>query len=308
MEETRSRLVVAPMAWRTARLSILLVFDVTKISRGEGDLLEPLILTAILQANQASLLKDPGSQLRYNEADWAYPDEQRRPISVHAVAQSLGLPFETVRRRTQALALRGACVATPAGVYVPEAAVTSPAYFDILARRVGRLAALHRELVAAGLQPPNPDLDDLLATQVRVADRLLGDYMLRACGDLLRLTGGAMDAVVLLALCAGNIRDLDVTEVGDWASYGDLARPCTATTAADELGMANETVRRHLHRLTSRGFCQRAAGGWIAAAPAASRPLLGALVNENAQNLRRMFAGLGELSARARRGVEQQRL
>lgn len=121
MQEPSGSSVLAPAAWRLARLSVLFVFDVTRISRGEGDLLEPLLLTAILQANQSALPSRPDLQLLYGTGTWALPDEHRRPISVSALAQSLGLPFETVRRRTQALARRGLCVAAPAGLYVPQA-------------------------------------------------------------------------------------------------------------------------------------------------------------------------------------------
>jgi hypothetical protein len=40
--------------------------------------------------------------------------------------------------------------------------------------------------------------------------------MLRACEAFMEPTGSAMDGVVLLALCAGNLRDLDVTLVTGW--------------------------------------------------------------------------------------------
>ena len=294
-----SSLVVAPVAWRMAQLSLLFLFDVARISRGDGDLLEPVILTAILQANQATLLSDPHLQLRYDEAAWALPDEDRRPISVHAIAQSLGLPFETVRRRAKALEARGLCVSTGGGVYVPRAAVTSPHYLRVQADRVGRLAALHAEVVAADMLAPAPGLEGFIAGSVRAADRLLANYMLRACGGLLELTGSAMDGMVLMALAATNLRELQVAKVGEWATFGALAAPCNASRLAEALGMPNETVRRHMHRLEASGFCRRGPSGWTADVPRDGEALLGRLVNENAQNLRRLFASLAELHTRA---------
>lgn len=308
MSETRSLLVVAPTAWRMARLSVLFAFDISRISRGDGDLLEPMILTAILQANQAAMQNDPELQLRFGETAWALPDELRRPISVNAIAQSLGLPFETVRRRVQAMTARGQCVATPAGVYAPQAAVTSQAYLAVLRRRAERLARLHRELAAAGLQPPNPSLEDFLDTAPRAADRILANYMLRACGGLLELTGNAMDGMALLSLAALNIAELKVTELTDWNDYAELAEPCSATALANALGMPNETVRRHLHRLGEAGFCRRSKKGWIAAAPADRSPLLGRLVTENARDLQRLFAALNDLAGRAGHGLGRQAL
>lgn len=282
-----------------AQLSVLFLFDVARISRGEGDLLEPVILTAILQANQAALLSDPELQLRYDDAAWALPDTDRRPISVNAIAQSLGLPFETVRRRVKALEARGLCASTAAGVYVPQAAVTSADYVRVQADRAGRLAALHGELAAADMLAHAPGLEGFIAGSIRAADRLLANYMLRACGSLLELTGSAMESMVLVALTAANIRDVQTARLNDWGAFGAVAAPCNASRLAEGLGMPNETVRRHLHRLEASGFCRRAPSGWTAAIPADREALLGRLLNENAQNLRRLFAGLAELHARA---------
>jgi hypothetical protein len=174
--------------------------------------------------------------------------------------------------------------------------VTSEAYRGVQAERVARLIALHREMAACGLQPTDPGLEQYMATAARAADRMLANYALRACGGLMELAGNAVDGMILLALCAANLRALQVEHVSSWSRYADLARPCSAEALARELGMAGETVRRHLHRLAGKGLCRRTSG-WIAAAPLGSEPLLGRLANENAQNLRRLFAALNELRA-----------
>lgn len=299
MSEPSSPAQATSAAWRAAWLSLLFLFDVARISRGRGDLLEPVIITAILQGNQAALQGDPELQLRYKDSAWALPDALRRPISINAVAQSLRLPFETVRRRAQALAARGVCVMTSAGVYVPQAAVTSAAYVDVQARRVERLATLYADLVVAGLQATKPGLEDFLAASGRAADRLLADYMLRAVGAILELTTGAVDGVVVLALSAVNIAPLDPAAVIAEGRYAEAARPCSAGQVAHALGMPRETVRRRLHGLAEIGFCRRVGRLWIADVPPASQPLLARLVAENTQNLRRLFSALGELSERA---------
>ena len=98
---------------------------------------------------------------------------------------------------------------------------------------------------------------------------------------------------------------IQVARVSDWATFGALAQPCNASRLSEMLGMSNETVRRRLHGLEAMGFCRRAPAGWAAAAPLERHPLLGRLVNENAQNLRRLFAALAELHTRA--GAEAER-
>jgi DNA-binding Lrp family transcriptional regulator len=292
--------VVSPNAWRMARLSVLFVFDVARISRGDGDLLEPLILTAVLQANQAAIATDPELQVVYGDAEWSLPDEHRRPISVNAIAQSLDLPFETVRRKAKAMADRGLVVVTPQGLVAPQAAVVSEPYVAVLRARVDRLAQLCEELVAAGLQPPIPSLRSLLSGAPRAADRVLAGYMLRVCNDLIELAGGAMPGMVLLALAAANLRELQVARVDGWDVFSRLAQACSAAELSRELGMSDETVRRRLHQLVEDGFCARTGADWIAAAPARKQRLLGRIVEANAQNLRRLMAQLAELDSHAR--------
>jgi DNA-binding Lrp family transcriptional regulator len=298
MPESPGTSKAAADAWRLARLSALFVFDVARISRGEGDLLEPLLLTAILQANQAALPGRPDLQLAYGQAEGALPDAERRPISISALANSLGLPFETVRRRARALAARGLCVSTGAGLSVPETVVTSPAYLAVLKARAARLASLQAEAADAGLVAPAPELGDFLAEAPRAGDRVLGDYMLRACEALMALTGSAIDGVVLLALCAGNVRDLDVALVTGWEAYEALATPWRPSALARALGMPGETVRRHVLRLAGAGFAKPRSRGWIAGAVPENRPALVGIVERNAANLRRMLSALAELAER----------
>src|SRR5438128_968507 len=93
--------VVTPVAAQAAWLSVHFILDVANISRGGGDLIDPLIATAILDANQAALHGDPALQRLYGDEASALPDEHRRPISVMALSESLRLPFETARRRVR---------------------------------------------------------------------------------------------------------------------------------------------------------------------------------------------------------------
>lgn len=57
-----------------------------------------VVYVAILQANIAPLTEDPALSARYAAIDTIAPEDLRRPISVHALAGSLHMPYETTRR------------------------------------------------------------------------------------------------------------------------------------------------------------------------------------------------------------------
>ena len=57
-----------------------------------------VVYLAILQANLAPMMEDPALSARYAGIDTIAPEDLRRPISVHALAGSLHMPYETTRR------------------------------------------------------------------------------------------------------------------------------------------------------------------------------------------------------------------
>jgi hypothetical protein len=285
---------LASLDARAALTSIHFVLDVANISRGGGDLLDPLLVAAILDANQAVLHGDPALQRLYGDDGSALPDALRRPIRVHALSLSLRLPFETVRRRIRRLAEQGVCQLFPAGAVVPHAVVTSPAYVVVQAARVARLARLEAELVAAGLiESRRTALADGRAG-ARSADRALAGYMLRACDQLIGLTGSAMNGFLLLGLAGANTATL---APGPGAvPLGEVrGEPVSASLLARRLHMPSETVRRNLFALAAQGFAERSGRDWIVAAPAAAHSQLARLEAENRANLQRLFARLAEL-------------
>ena len=85
------------------RASAGFTLDLLKIYRGDRDLADALILAALIQSSSAPIAGDPGLQRRYGVFAAPAPATMRRAISMNAVAASLGLPFETVRRRVKRL-------------------------------------------------------------------------------------------------------------------------------------------------------------------------------------------------------------
>lgn len=295
-------MVLATIAAQAAWLSARFILDVANISRGGGDLLDPLLVTAIVDANQAPLHSDLALQRAYGEAGHALPDEHRRPIPMLALAQSLRLPFETVRRRVRRLADQGVCRIVDGGAVVPQAVVISPPYLGVLASRVERLAVFEVELAAAGVLART---GATTAAGVRAADRALAAYMLRACDQLIALTGSAMAGFMLLGLAAANSDHLGGAEAPALDTV--IATPASAADLSRRLHMPDETVRRNLFALADQGFARREGMRWLADAPPAAREPLGRIAADNQINLRRLFSRLAELSDPARRDAADRR-
>jgi DNA-binding Lrp family transcriptional regulator len=298
-EIQRAQTSLAP-ALPLGRASAQFVLDISRISRGDGDLLRPLLMTVILEANQALINQDPGLQLAYGDLGTAAPDELRRPVSVRAVAESLRLPFETVRRRVHALGRAGLCVHGPHGVYVPHAVVTSEAYNAVQLARYERLQTFHRTAVGLGVvaAPAPPEGPPQDPPPVRAANRAIAEYVLRVSDRTMGLTGGVLAGAVFLELACANLADLEDADF-DGARFAGRMVPVPTLRLSRRLGLAAETTRRHVMALQARGYCRREARGLTATVPDAARPRLAAVLAENVANVQRLFARLDQLGVRA---------
>jgi DNA-binding Lrp family transcriptional regulator len=281
----------------------MLIRDMVHITRGDDELRDALIFTVALDANMAPVNRDPQLQVVYGGARISAPDELRRPVSINAVAKSLRLPFETVRRRFQRMARDGLCVISPQGVIIPREAVTSAGYIAKQGARYTRAREFYLALKAAGAAPserlgeaPPPGGEPL----VRAANRALSEYVLRACDGLVALTGDMMRSLVLLELAVANMRALATAELEAWAFAPEkAARPVRIAALAAPLRLSGETIRRHLQALEAQGFCQRTTGGLVATAPPAAWPALIGLIVANEANLQRLLSRLRPLGVLA---------
>jgi DNA-binding Lrp family transcriptional regulator len=284
--------------WAIGRASLEYVRDTIEITRGDHELLDALILTTALDANMTPVKRAPDLQSAYGGAQISAPDRLRRPVSINAVAQSLNLPFETVRRRAQKMADAGLCVIGARGMVVPHSAVTLPGYLAAQRARYERAREFYRALKAVGVLPasamatiPSSPADP----PVRAANWALSEYVLRACSDLIALTGNVTSSRVLVELALANTRALATAALMDWADDPlRTSRPVRVAALAGPLRLPRETVRRHLHRLETLGFCRRRSDGAIAVASASTWPRLVTLAKVNQANVQRLFAGLGQ--------------
>ncbi len=83
---------------------------------GDHDPLDALILCTVAVANVAHLNADKALSQTYGAIDQPEPMAIKRPVSRNAVALSLGLPYETARRRIEKLLDRGALLEVDGGL------------------------------------------------------------------------------------------------------------------------------------------------------------------------------------------------
>jgi len=283
------------LAWRVAPATMTFVLDVERTSRNSRDLVDGLIFAAIQSANVQPITNDPELQVRYATLAQPPPDDLRRPVSVSAIANSLRMPFETARRRIQALVQLGALQMSAKGVLVTHATM---GHHDILANVFARHELLKlfylalRPLgalppVAAGPQPASPD------PPLRLTNRLIWDYMLRVTDGLGAVVGDTTRGVILLAMAQENIAGLRPHQLTDWARDPlALAQPVRNGALASSLAFSSETLRRHVIALEARGFCVRGPRGLVAVVPPVAQRALERMAVDNLGNLQRLFGRL----------------
>jgi len=257
-------------------LSGALLLDQVTVGMAGMDARDAVLVMAINQANIAPLTRDPNARMRYGALENPAPDDERRPVSLSAVAASLGLPYETVRRRVRRLETQGICTLTAQGAVVPESFLASPAYLTSVVTAHARLARFYEDVRKAGLlqplppsrYPPEPTIP------IRASLRLIADYLLRTGEMLMGLTGDLISGLAFLAILSG--------------SGG------SASSVARRLAMPHETVRRHCSELVARGWCVRTGRGYAIPTEVLARRDVAGFIRANATNVQRLFAALAE--------------
>lgn len=289
-----------------ARLAIGFTLDLVKMLGFGRDVVDGLLITAISQANVAQITRSRELQLAYATLDRPPPDELRRPVSVSATANSLRLPFETTRRRVAALVELGAIRTTPRGVIIPAAPLSSSFYRLVAEGHYGLVRALYFRLRAIGmfedLPRPSAPAFDPETPPVRLVVRLSSDYVLRLAETIGAHIGDVVTGVILLDLFHANTEHLADDEGGaadvDWTEQGfvadDRRRAVRTATIAQRLGIAPETVRRHLRRLANDDLCERNEDGYVVSARILARPGIVGFMLDNQSHMHRLFASLAD--------------
>lgn len=289
------------------RLANSFVMDMLRAYRSHSDFTDALILATLVQCNSAPVSADPVLQRRYATFGAAAPEALRRAISINAIASSLDLPFETVRRRVKRLIANGVCEVVPEGVRLVDATLRSPHHRMALEGTYATVRNLywrlkHNDCLKLMDLPPATDAgwthDD---PPVRIVWRAASDYLLRMMEHLVPNFPSLSRAFIVLAVFRLNTEALpDMMRGGEGVMPEDhvpdvYRKPARASEVATMLGLPHETVRRHLTALIDEGRCVRMRDGFIVPSETLARQNVVNAWGANFRHLTRMFCVLGEL-------------
>lgn len=286
-----------------ARLANGFVLDLVKLGSHGRAVLDPLLRTAVLHANQAWLLRDPDLRLRYATLEDDVPDDLRRPVTTSAIAQSLGVPFETARRRIHAVAAAGGLQLSDQGLIVPHSVTNSAAFrtgcqlqFEMVRELYGKLRSLGllRDSRGRFIAPPGDP-------PVRLVGRLVVEFVLRFQEPLAQNIGHAVTSLVLMQMWQCNTEPLPFDEdlprpgAAGGGKPESRGKPVSVAKLSAGLGIPHETVRRHVAWLAEKGLSQRVPRGYALPPDALGRSPFAELIAGNLIHLSRMFAAFAEL-------------
>lgn len=122
------------------------------------DVISVLILRTIAVGNVEHLTHDRAQNLAYGSLDSVPDDDQRRPVSVFAVAKFLAIPYETARRHILKLVELGLVERrSKAGMVVPATVMASPGMLAATQLSNATTTLFLERLARAGVGPqPGP--------------------------------------------------------------------------------------------------------------------------------------------------------
>ncbi|CAN7284848.1 DeoR family transcriptional regulator [Phenylobacterium sp. LjRoot225] len=298
-----------PVEARVAgRLTVGFLLDIGDLGRMATPMLDALLFAAVIEANVNRFNRDPALQAAHARLDSAPPDALRRPVSINALATSLRIPFETVRRHINQLVGQGMLVSTSGGVYAPTEVLAAPQFVAAMRGRYERVFRFYDDLRAAELVEPLPCEPlpvDHPAAPVRAVGRVLSDYFFRTLDVLHRQVPDVLTAMVLLDVIrtsSGHIsaaQEMVAIRAG-WIPEAERT-PVRVAQVSRRLCIPYETTRRHVGWLVDKGFCRREGGGVLLSADYRQAPTLFSIATDNLVNARRMFRQIAALPS----GLEQ---
>jgi len=113
---------------------------------GDGDLEAYMVYLAVVSAGVGRLVRDPVMRKRYADQT-PVPDDLRPTISRRAIAESVGLPRETVRRKIAALIEAGHLAARRGGVVIVGPALERRRNLQFVLESIREFERVSAELV-----------------------------------------------------------------------------------------------------------------------------------------------------------------
>jgi DNA-binding Lrp family transcriptional regulator len=269
----------------------------------EQDLTKGLVFIGFVHANIGHLDRQPDTRGLYAGLDPLPPDTLARPMRWHKIAQSLGLPRETVRRKVLALQAEGYLREADRGLMVTRDLAILARLEPAVRRATTSMIRLTTVLAQAGLCPPPAHAEDKVPadTPHRAINRQVMGFFLRSMDEVRRLFGGdILTGVIFCAVIDANTAHLAGQPTDRFVALedhvpDDLRRPISALALAGRLGLTRETVRRHVRKLEAMDACTQTADGLVVTQAVLRRPAIVEATARNGANMRRLLRGLDEL-------------
>jgi hypothetical protein len=207
------------------------------------------------------------------------------PTSAHALAASLGRPYETIRRHVNALIADGLCArhgnrihVTPEGLRRPRIAQLVRWAHDCFVRFVEDLAATGETL------PPRRNAARYeMITGVQAAI----DIMLAVLQTNREKHAGWLDLILFSTVVAANCRGRPLD-----GTHSAADQPVPALAVARTIGVTPVTASRHLSAMIESGQLVRGRGGFRVNGLWLAHPAAQAVSDASLQNIRRLLGGL----------------
>lgn len=303
MDQAQAPDALIPVEARVAgRLTVAFLLDIGDLGRMNAPMLDALLFAAVIEANVNRLNRDAALQAAHARLDSAPPDALRRPVSINALATSLRIPFETVRRHINQLLRQGLLASASNGVYVPTEVVTAPPFVAAMRGRYERVFRFYEDLRTADLVEPLPCAPlpvDHPDAPVRAVGRILSDYFFRTLDILHRQAPDVLTAMVLLDVIRTGSEHVSPAQEAvairaGWIPEAERT-PVRVAQVARRLSIPYETTRRHVGWLVDRGFCRREGGGVLLSPDYLQAPTLFSIATDNLINARRMYRQIAAL-------------
>jgi DNA-binding transcriptional regulator YhcF (GntR family) len=238
------------------------------------DLILALVYSAMWTAN-VKHITNSAANIEYGALEKLPPDSARVPVSAMALANSLRMPYETVRRYVQTLLKAGFCVRLGnKGYVVPNAVLVRPSQHEAILRGLPSLLQFLGDLKRAefNYEPyhrvlpntaPLPS-DGAVPSNIRSLLRAGTELILRGIDTLGRLRDDDfLTGLLFTAIWTANVQHITASQ--DNLKFGglrelppdDLRRPVTVHALAASLRIPYETLRRTANRLVRDGIAVR---------------------------------------------------
>jgi DNA-binding Lrp family transcriptional regulator len=263
------------------------------------DPMDAIIAGSVAMSAVSHLDAPEGDGGHYASFDTAPPPCLLKSITVSALARSLGLPRETVRRRAAGLAAAGWLEQSSRGLTSVPAFLDATGHQKFLEQVNQAGVALLRGLGYPERRPGTDDgvWVDVEAIQVRdrLFSRLCLQFGLRLYEAAVRLTGNLERSLVLITVIS-----MTLDPGGQAVSDSPRIKASVSRRAlAAELDIHPETLRRLLIRLERDGLLTRSADGFRPSAALLTGEALARSVEQTVvqiRNLVRILARAGFLA------------